>query len=292
MHLTITGYSTALFSTWYFVEEWGICFDAGDGLISALLQKSRKIDQVFISHADRDHLTGLLQFNQLNARPGYPIIHYPVDSASFPALEQFSKKFDTQVARTVWLPARDGDEISIAKDLLVRPMRNGHVPAEQHVIKSLGYQVIQTRKKVRPEFAHLAGDQLRQLAEKEGRDSFSMEIREPLLGYSGDTPVEDGAKWDNTRILIHEATFLGHGERVKERDYGNKHSTLDEVMEMVASIRIGQLILGHFSSRYSPEEIDSAIRALCEKYAIAFPVYRVLPGETVFDILGGEPLNR
>jgi ribonuclease Z len=292
MQLTITGYSTALFSTWYFIEEWGICFDAGDGLISALLQKSRKIDQVFISHADRDHLTGLLQFNQLNARPGYPIIYYPVDATSFPALEQFSKQFDTQVARTLWLPAREGDEISIAKDLLVRPMRNGHVPAEPHIIKSLGYQVIQTRKKVRPEFAHLSGDQLRQLAEKEGRDSFSMEVREPLLGYSGDTPVEDGAKWDGTRILIHEATFLGHGEGVKERSYGNKHSTLDEVMEMVSSIRIGSLILGHFSSRYSPEEIDSAIKDRCDKYAISFPVYRVLPGETVFDILGGEPLNR
>jgi ribonuclease Z len=292
MQLTITGYSTALFSTWYFIEEWGICFDAGDGLISALLQKSHKIDHVFLSHADRDHLTGLLQFNQLNARPGYPIMHYPVDAASFLALERFSKQFDTQVDRTVWLTATDGVEIAIAKDLLVRPMRNGHVPAAPHIIKSLGYQVIQTRKKVRPEFAHLSEDQLRQLAETAGRDSFSMEVREPLLGYSGDTPVEDGAKWNGTRILIHEATFLGHGEGVKERNYGNKHSTLDEVMEMVASIRVGQLILGHFSSRYSPAEIDSAIRDRCDKYAISFPVHRILPGETVFDILGGVPLNR
>jgi ribonuclease Z len=292
MQLTITGYSTALFSTWYFIEEWGICFDAGDGLISALLQKSHKIDHVFLSHADRDHLTGLLQFNQLNARPGYPIMHYPVDAASFLALERFSKQFDTQVDRTVWLTATDGVEIAIAKDLLVRPMRNGHVPAAPHIIKSLGYQVIQTRKKVRPEFAHLSEDQLRQLAETAGRDSFSMEVREPLLGYSGDTPVEDGAKWNGTRVLIHEATFLGHGEGVKERNYGNKHSTLDEVVEMVASIRVGQLILGHFSSRYSPAEIDSAIRDRCDKYAISFPVHRILPGETVFDILGGVPLNR
>ena len=291
MQLTITGYSTALFSTWYFIEEWGICFDAGDGLISALLQKSRKIDQVFISHADRDHLTGLLQFNQLNARPGYPVIHYPADSASFPALERFSKQFDTQVGRTVWVPVKEGEEIVLAKDLLVRSMRNGHVPVEQHIIKSLSYQVIQTRKKLKPEFAHLSGDELRQLAERQGRDSFSMEIRTPILGYSGDTPVEDGAKWDNTEILIHEATFLGNGEDIKTRDYGNKHSTLDEVLEMVGSIRIGKLILGHFSSRYSREEIDAAIIAGCEKYSIDIPVYRVLPGETVVDILGGKPLN-
>jgi len=291
MQLTITGYSTALFSTWYFIEEWGVLFDAGEGLISTLLQKSRKIDHVFISHADRDHITGLLQFNQLNARPGYPVMYYPKDSSSFAALEAFSKKFDPHVSRTIWTPVTEGEEIPIAKDLLVKPLRNGHVPVDQHIIKSLGYMVVQTRKKLKPEFAHLSGQELRQLAEKQGRDSFSMEVRENLLAYSGDTPVEDGAKWDNTKILIHEATFLDNGEPVKTRDYGNKHSCLEEVIEMVSSIHIGQLILGHFSSRYAPEEIDRAIKDLCEKYAINIPVRRVLPGETVHDLLGRAPVN-
>lgn len=289
--MTITGYSTALFATWYFVEEWGVLFDAGDGLISALLQKSRKIDQVFISHADRDHLTGLLQFNQLNARPGFPVIHYPKDASSFPALERFSKQFDQQVGRTVWTPVMQGEEIAIAKDLLVLPIRNGHVPVEQHIIKSLGYTVVQVRKKLKPEYSHLTGEELRQLGERIGRDNLSYELRENLLAYSGDTPVEDGAKWNNTRVLIHEATFLGGDEHIKVRDYGNKHSTLEEVMEMVASLQLGSLILGHFSSRYSPAEIDTAIKELCDKYAITFPVRRVLPGETVVDILAQAPLN-
>jgi len=292
MQLTITGYSTALFSTWYFIEEWGILFDAGEGLISSLLQKSRKIDHVFISHADRDHLTGLLQFNQLNARPGFPVIHYPKDSSSFRALEKFSKEFDPQVARTVWTPVTEGDEIFIAKDLLVKPIRNSHVPVDRHIIRSLGYQVIQTRKKLRPEFAHLTGEQLRQLAEQQGRDSFSMEVRTNLLAYSGDTPVEDGDKWDNTGILIHEATFLGNGEDIKVRDYGNKHSTLEEVMEMVSAIKIEQLILGHFSSRYSADEIVRAVKDQCWKHAINIPVRLVLPGETIFDLLSKDPVNK
>jgi ribonuclease Z len=118
------------------------------------------------------------------------------------ALEAFSKKFDPQVARTVWTPVTEGDEIPIAKDLLIKPLRNGHVPVDQHIIKSLGYMVVQTRKKLRPEFTHLSGEQLRQLAERQGRDSFSLEIRENILACSGDTPVEDGAKWDNTRIPL------------------------------------------------------------------------------------------
>ena len=89
--LTITGYSTALFSTWYFVSEFGILFDCGDGASSGLLQKSRKVKHVFISHADRDHLAGLLQFNQLNARPELKI-YFPKDSGSFPALGRIQRK--------------------------------------------------------------------------------------------------------------------------------------------------------------------------------------------------------
>ena len=87
MKLKITGYSTALFSTWYFIEELGLLLDAGDGVTSSLLQKARKIENVFISHADRDHLTGLLQLNQLNAREGFPKIFYPFNCGSFPAIE-------------------------------------------------------------------------------------------------------------------------------------------------------------------------------------------------------------
>jgi ribonuclease Z len=36
----------------YFVEELGLLLDAGDGVISNLLQQSRKIKYAFISHAD------------------------------------------------------------------------------------------------------------------------------------------------------------------------------------------------------------------------------------------------
>ncbi len=103
----ITGYSTALFSTWYFWEDAGVLFDCGDGVASGLLQKARKIKHVFISHADRDHLAGLLQFNQLNARPGLKI-YFPKDCGSFPALAEFSKHFD---------PHTEGSAIRSTKQL-------------------------------------------------------------------------------------------------------------------------------------------------------------------------------
>src|SRR2546423_5921372 len=54
--LTITGYSTALFSTWIFIEEMRLLFDAGDGVMSGLMHKSGKIRHIAMSHADRDHV--------------------------------------------------------------------------------------------------------------------------------------------------------------------------------------------------------------------------------------------
>jgi ribonuclease BN (tRNA processing enzyme) len=64
-------------STWIFVEELRLLLDAGDGVSAALLQKSRKVDWVAVTHPDRDHIHGLFQLLQLNARDDKPQIHYP-----------------------------------------------------------------------------------------------------------------------------------------------------------------------------------------------------------------------
>jgi ribonuclease Z len=73
--------------------------------------------------------------------------------------------------------------------------------------------------------------------------------------------------------------------------HGNKHSYLEEVLEMVSRSKVEQLILGHFSARYSAEQIDRRIRELCNRYAVNIPVYRVLPGEATNDILKARPVN-
>lgn len=291
MQLTISGHSTALFATWYFIEELGLLFDAGDGVSATLQQKSRKINHVFISHADRDHLTGLLQLNQLNARLGFPVIYYPKDCTSFPALAAFSQQFDPHVAGAVWQPLTTPAEIRIKDDILVIPVKNGHVASAGERFKSFGFDVVQTRLKLKPELVHLPGEEIRRIISEQGRENTSIEVRTHLLGYSGDTPVDDWARWDGASILIHEATFLESEGLIKEKPTANKHSTLEQVMEMVANIKLEKLILGHFSSRYAAETIDARILALCKHYRIQLPVYRVLPGETCFDILNQAPLN-
>jgi ribonuclease Z len=291
MKLTITGYSTALFATWYFVEETGLLFDAGDGLTSALLQKARKIDRVFVSHADRDHLTGLHQFNQLNARPGFPKIYFPLNCGSFPAIEAFAKKFDPHVSGTEWHAIKDGDIIRVKDDLAVQAVRNNHVKAAPDVFKSLGYRVNQIKTKLKPEYLNLPQNELKELITTRGKENLTEQIQTTLLAYSGDTPVDDPEKWNNSKILIHEATFIGPHEQDSSDRSRNLHSRLEEVLYMAGNLNIETLILGHFSSRYSHEEIDANIKRLCKELKIKIPVYRVLPGQVHRNILGEQPLN-
>lgn len=291
MQLTITGYSTALFATWYFVEELGLLFDAGDGVSAALMQKSGKIRQVFISHADRDHVTGLLQLNQLNARPGLSAIYYPADSSSFPALRDFSNRFDPHVTGTEWRGLLPVDEIMVGKEWLIKPVRNGHVSTAGSLTKSLSYILYRVKHKLRAAYKDLPGQEIARLRASLGDDAVTEEVRQPVLAYSGDTPVEDITRYQGVQILIHEATFLS-ATGIDDRDSRpNKHSTLPEVMKMAASLDLQALILGHFSSRYSDEEIMAAVKEQYQAHQLSFPVFVVLPGQTVRNILHTGPVR-
>jgi len=163
------------------------------------------------------------------------------------------------------------------------------VPPE--VTRSLGYKIYQTKRKLRPELVGLSGEEIRKIGIEQGKEATTMEVRTNILSYSGDTPVDDLHKWDDTNILIHEATFLEREEEIKVHAHKNKHSRLDEVIEMVSGSNIEKLILGHFSSRYNATQIDNAIRQLCDRYALNIPVYRILPGETVVDVFKSKPVN-
>ena len=291
MNFTITAYSTALFSTWINVEELNLLIDAGDGIAAGLLQKSRKIKHVFITHPDRDHLAGLLQFNQLNAREGFPKIYYPKDSGSFPAMQDFQIKFDPHVSGTEWIGIKDQAQISLNKQYEIQAIRNEHIDAPIGVHKSLSYKLFEVKKKLKPEFQQLDGAEIKKIVDEKGRDFISNEIKTNLISFSGDTPVDDYEKWNHSKILIHECTFLQDDEDNQIELKRNKHSRIDEVFKMVSEIEVEQLILNHFSSRYSNEAIKAAVQKMCKKHNITISVYAIYPGEITRDILNTAPLN-
>jgi ribonuclease Z len=286
-YLTITGFSTALYSTWYFVDELSCLFDCGDGACSGLLQKSRKVKHVFITHPDRDHLAGLVQFCQLNGRDGLTI-YYPAGSGSFPALADFLQRFDPHIAGTNWVPLEPGDEVPVRKGVVVRAVENRHLRTKAGgQTRSLSYFVESVVRKLKPEHEGKGGRELAALRDAEGEDAISVEGRHKLLVYSGDTPVELDGRYDEAEILIHEATFLSTDELDPDDPGRSEHSCLDRVMEMVARSRIGTLIVGHFSSRYDESDIAASVSEMARRHRVEIPIRIVFPGKLAHDILAG-----
>lgn len=284
--MNISGYSTALYSTFFFLEELGILFDCGDGAATMLLGKSRKVKHIFISHADRDHLGGLFQFNQLNARQGFPKIYYPRDCGSFSYVEKFTKQFDPHVQGTEWTSLEDDEEVWMQKDIVVQAIRNNHILTPENQVKSHSFKVYRVKQKLKDEFLQLSGKEIKEKRDSIGIENMTNEIRENIFTYSGDTPIENDGRWNNSQVLIHEATFLRRADMGVNDNRWNKHSTLDEVMKMIANAKgIQQVILSHFSSRYEKEEIKAAVEQEVKQHQIKIPVHIIYPGEFSRNIL-------
>lgn len=289
MQLTISGYSTALYSTWYFIEELGILFDCGDGFTSTMLSKSRKANYVFISHADRDHLTGIHQFAQLNSREDFPKFYYPQNCGSFPALESFLNKFDNHTSRTKWTGISKNEKIWIKDSIYVQSIRNNHVLCDESLDKSFSYKVVESKFKLKDEFKELSPLKIKEVLSNKTKEETHNNIERTLLYYSGDCPCENFDEWKDSEILIHESTFIDSIHTSDIKKHGNQHSNLEEVIALVSKSSIKTLILGHFSSRYSDNEIDDSILLFAKKNNLNIPIYRLLPGKSIKNILSTTP---
>lgn len=293
--LTLSAYSTALFSTWWMVEEFALLLDCGDGASAALLQKSRKVRTIAMSHSDRDHLAGLPQFLQLNVRDGgLPKVLYPRDCDSFSVLRDFSHRFDRFHLEAgqgnEWLPMAPGDSLPLGKaNAWISPVRNRHIEVEEALVKSVGYRVRRETQHLKPEYQGRPGEEIARLREQLGEQKIMEHQAETLLAYSGDTPIEEAAYWGSTSLLIHEATFLTAAE-MERLGQDLRHSALDQVLPLAAELSPEALVLGHFSTRYTRRQIREAITRLCDRLRPRFPVFAVMPGEIRRDLLRSRPI--
>ena len=286
--MKISGYSTARFSTWYFLDELKLLFDAGDGVAAALASKCQRVQHVFLTHADRDHIGGLLQFNQLAARGDRPLTYYyPKDSGSFPAFRDFIEQFDPNLPKARWVSLEAGQRISIASNHVVEVGENDHIAVAGRgaagEVKSLDFRVVESRRQLKSEFAGMDGAEIGRLRAAHGADHITNSIERSLFGFSGDAATFNSARWRDTEILIHEATFIAPDAA----DRG--HCELGDVIRGAAELNLKALVLGHFSNRYDADFIRAAIVREAAAAAISFPIYAVLPLTTVRDVLAEEP---
>jgi ribonuclease Z len=148
---------------------------------------------------------------------------------------------------------KPGDEIELSRELVVKAF------ATKHTIPSLGYLVWERRKKLKPEYHELGGDQIRDL--RLSGVEVSAEIRLPKVAYLGDTApagLEAIPEIYQVQILILEMTFVAPNERpALIHKFGHTH--LDDLLDRAEKFENELIIASHFSTRLHPDQIQRII---------------------------------
>lgn len=250
--MTIEGYSRAAVQTYWRVPEFSLGFDLGGQPWSFM-----GTETWFVSHGHLDHIAALPVYvarrRMMKMEP--PTIYLP--EAAIEPTRQILKHF-TRLDRGRMpcnlLPIVPGQEVEVSRELVVT------ASATTHTVPSLGFVVWERRKKLKPEYAGLAGHQIRDLR-LAGTD-VTHEVRLPLLAYLGDSspPGLDACPaMFEAKVLILEMTFVAPGHR-KEKIHKFGHMHLDDILDRRAQFKNELVIASHFSTRYHPNRIRSVVQ--------------------------------
>src|ERR1043165_7248685 len=183
-HLTVVGFSISGLATYVQVPQLSICFDMGECPLTSL-----SLDHVFLTHAHGDHARCLPRHWHLRRMVGNakPAAYYLPESirAGCEGWIRAEAAFEGVPDEAVETPALHGladdgalTPLAHRKDLRVRAF-----PVHPSV-PSLGYTIYAHKKKLKPEYAGLAGQEIGRLR-KDGVE-VQYDVDDPLLTFIGD----------------------------------------------------------------------------------------------------------
>lgn len=249
--LTLEGYSRAAVQTYWRVPEMKLGFDLGVQPWSFMTTPT-----YFVSHTHLDHIAALPVYvarrRMLKMEP--PTIYLPADAVdNVDRLLRAFQRLDRGRMPVELVGLEPGQEIELSRELVVS------VFATKHTIPSLGFLVWERRKKLKPEYHTLSGEEIRDL--RLAGHEVSAEIRIPKVAYLGDTsPAGLDAFPDVYRaeILIMEMTFVAPQER-PERIHKYGHTHLDDIVARADRFENEVIVASHFSTRLPPDAIQRIV---------------------------------
>lgn len=246
----LQGFSLAGEETVVVLPDMNVAFDVGRAPREII-----RIDHVLLTHGHMDHAAGLAYyFSQRNFQgipPGCVLVPRRLVSAVEALLEVWGR-IEGHVSPGRVVGVDEDEDFPLQRQLVVRPFR------VRHGGSALGYSLVEVRKKLRPEFADLSGQQIVEL--KRAGTSIEYRLEIPRVAYCGDSAVGDYLDHTHVRdaeVLIVECTFFedDHLERARK----GMHTHVKDLPELYDRVRSPHVVIMHTSRRTGIREVKRTL---------------------------------
>jgi len=244
--LEIIGYSVAGEETVVAVPQLDVCFDVGKAPDQII-----PINNVLLTHGHMDHAAGiayyLSQRNFCGIAAGTIVAPKNLLGPIKDIIDAWSRLDGNPIPANL-VGVKPGDEYRIKPNLFARAFPTKHSKG------SVGYSVIEKRKKLKGEYIGLTSPEIVELKKQGVEIDYPVEI--PIVTYIGDTQYVDFSQLKyivESKILIAECTFY-EGEHTDRAEAG-KHMHIDEFVTLLKKLNSEHIIITHTTQRTPMHEI-------------------------------------
>ncbi len=258
-NLEIIGYSVAGEETVVAMPQLDVCFDIGKAPNQII-----SINHILLTHGHMDHAAGIAYYlshrNFSGQSPGTILAPNNLLSPIKEIIDAWSRLDGNKVPANL-VGVKAGDEYQIKPNLFTR------IFPTKHSKGSVGYTVLEKRKKIKPEYAKLKGPQIVELKKQGIEIDNPLEI--PIVTYLGDTQNVDFSQLKyivESKILIAECTFYetDHSGRAE----AGRHMHITEFAELIEKLQNQHIVITHTTQRTSMRDIRRILKEAipAEKY--------------------------